>query len=224
MRDRLPIIFSTTAVLVAVFGATPLGEAAYNTVVPKNSVGAQQLRNGAVTNAKLRGDAVTSGKVRNRSLKAIDFAAGQLPAGPKGDTGDKGDRGEPGPTEGVSATNAVISPPVSVTNQILSYTNLNAKFTTTRAGKLALFKDVSAYLTCSGPTVWWWLTLDGSVVPKSFRSTAAGTQEIPLTLFGVTAQSVPAGEHTLGAGGMCTGNKTGAGLTYFSAGSAIVLG
>ncbi len=102
MRDRLPIILSTTALLVALFGATPLGEAAYNAVVPKNSVGAQQLRKGAVTNAKLRGDAVTSGKVKNRSLKAIDFKLGQLPAGPpgpqgdKGSKGDKGDKGEPG--------------------------------------------------------------------------------------------------------------------------------
>ncbi len=98
MRDRLPIIMSTTALLVAVLGVTPLGEAAYNAVVPKNSVGAQQLRKGAVTNAKLRGDAVTSGKVKNRSLKAIDFKPGQLPSGPVGPTGPKGDKGETGAT------------------------------------------------------------------------------------------------------------------------------
>lgn len=99
MHDRLPLILSATALLVVVFGSTSLGEAAYNAVVPKNSVGAQQLRNGAVTNSKLRGDAVTSGKVANRSLKAIDFALGQIPAGPrgdKGDTGAKGDSGDPG--------------------------------------------------------------------------------------------------------------------------------
>ena len=104
MRDRLPLIISITALLVAVLGSTPLGEAAYNAVAP-NSIGARELRNGAVTNAKLRGDAVTSGKVQNRSLRAIDFRAGQLPAGPpgpkgdkgeKGDKGTKGDKGEPG--------------------------------------------------------------------------------------------------------------------------------
>ena len=68
------------------FGATPLGEAAYQAVVPKNSVGPDQLRNAAVTNAKLRGEnAVTSGKVLNGSLRVIDFKAGQLPAGPKGE-------------------------------------------------------------------------------------------------------------------------------------------
>ena len=101
MRNRLPLVISITALVVAVLGATPLGQAAYDAVVPRNSVGSQQLRNGAVTSAKLRGDAVTSGKVKNRSLKAIDFADGQIPAGPKGDKGDRGDKGaegEPGAT------------------------------------------------------------------------------------------------------------------------------
>lgn len=96
MRDRLPLVLSATALLVSVLGATPLGQAAYNAVVPRNSVGALQLRNGAVTNAKLRGDAVTSGKVRNHSLKAVDFRPGQLPAGTKGDKGDRGPKGDKG--------------------------------------------------------------------------------------------------------------------------------
>lgn len=96
MRDRLPVILSATALLVAVLGATPIGEAAYNAVVPNNSVGVQQLRNGAVTSAKLRGDAVNSGKVKNGSLRAIDFRTGQLPAGPQGAKGNKGDKGDAG--------------------------------------------------------------------------------------------------------------------------------
>lgn len=95
MRDRLPLILSATALLVAVLGSTPLGSAAYNAVAP-NSIGALQLRNGAVTNVKLRGDAVTSGKVLNGSLRAIDFKQGQLPAGPQGAKGDKGSKGEKG--------------------------------------------------------------------------------------------------------------------------------
>ena len=96
MRDRLPLVLSTTALIVALFGSTPLGQAAYNAVVPKNSVGAQQLRSGAVTNAKLRGDAVTSGKVKNGSLLSSDFKAGQLPTGPSGPQGTKGDKGDTG--------------------------------------------------------------------------------------------------------------------------------
>jgi hypothetical protein len=118
MRERLPLILSTTALLVAVLG-TPLGEAAYNAVVPKNSVGAAQLKKGAVTNAKLRGDAVTSGKVKNRSLRAIDFKEGQLPAGPpgpqgeKGAKGDTGAKGEPGATNIVVRRGNVVTPPGS---------------------------------------------------------------------------------------------------------------
>ena len=111
MRSRLPLIISITALVVAVLGATPLGQAAYDAVLPVNSVGALQLRGGAVTEPKIRGDAVTSGKVKNRSLKAIDFAEGQIPAGPAGEKGDKGDKGDPGPaalvttlTEGAATT------------------------------------------------------------------------------------------------------------------------
>jgi hypothetical protein len=34
---------------------------------------------------ELKKNAVTNKKAKNRSLKAVDFAAGQLPKGPKGD-------------------------------------------------------------------------------------------------------------------------------------------
>lgn len=51
--------------------------------LPKNSVGARQLKN----------NAVTSPKVKNRSLLAKDFKQGQLPRGPKGDTGAQGAQG-----------------------------------------------------------------------------------------------------------------------------------
>jgi Poxvirus D5 protein-like len=44
----------------------------------------------------IRNNAVSSAKVADGSLLAGDFAAGQLPAGPKGDKGDKGDTGAEG--------------------------------------------------------------------------------------------------------------------------------
>ena len=83
MRKRLPIILSTTALVVAVLGATPVGEAAMNLAVPRNSVGTIQLK----TNA------VTSIKVKNGSLLKADFKAGQAPTGP---TGPAGPQGPPG--------------------------------------------------------------------------------------------------------------------------------
>jgi hypothetical protein len=98
LKSKIPTILAATALVVAVFGTTPLGHAAGNLILAKNSVGAAQLKK----------DAVTGGKVKNGTLMAADFKAGQLPAGaqgpkgdpgsqgPKGDKGDKGDSGAPG--------------------------------------------------------------------------------------------------------------------------------
>jgi hypothetical protein len=86
MKNRLPLVLSITALVVAVLGATPLGEAARNQLVPRNSVGTAQLR----TNA------VVSSKVRNGSLLAADFRRGQLPRGPAGPQGPVGPQGQAG--------------------------------------------------------------------------------------------------------------------------------
>ena len=83
MRERLPLVLSVTALVVAVFGATPVGEAARNLVVPRASVGTLQLKKNAVTTAK----------VRNFSLTAADFKPGQLPRGPVGPQGPQGPPG-----------------------------------------------------------------------------------------------------------------------------------
>jgi hypothetical protein len=99
---RMPspsLVISCLALFVA---GTGTGVAITN-ALPKNSVGTPQLRNNAVVASKIANDAIVSSKVMNGSLKALDFATGQLPkgdtgpagpAGPKGDTGAKGDKGE----------------------------------------------------------------------------------------------------------------------------------
>jgi hypothetical protein len=56
-----------------------------------------QLGRGSVGNAQLRNNAVTSIKVANRSLRAIDFARGQIPRGPAGPQGPAGAQGPAGP-------------------------------------------------------------------------------------------------------------------------------
>jgi hypothetical protein len=68
--------------------AVSLSGAAYavSTALPRNSVGTAQLKNNAVNSAK----------VRNRSLRAVDFAAGQIPTGPQGPAGPAGPQGQPG--------------------------------------------------------------------------------------------------------------------------------
>jgi hypothetical protein len=82
--NRISLALSAGALAVALLGATPLGEAAGELVLPRDSVGTLQLRDGAVTGPK----------VKDRSLLARDFRPGQLPQGPPG---------PPGTIEGVAA-------------------------------------------------------------------------------------------------------------------------
>ena len=101
-RPSPALIVAAIALLVALGGT---GVAAVAVTAPANSVNTAAIKTGAVTNPKIHGDAVTSAKVKNGSLKKVDFAAGQIPAGPpgppganggqrpKGDKGDKGDSG-----------------------------------------------------------------------------------------------------------------------------------
>jgi len=88
MRFRKP---SPALVIAGLALAISLSGVSYAaSVLPRNSVGTVQIRNGAIV----------SSKIKNRSLVALDFKAGQVPAGapgPKGDRGDKGAEGETGP-------------------------------------------------------------------------------------------------------------------------------
>lgn len=100
IRDRISYanVVSTLALFLVVAG----GSAFAANQLAKNSVGAKQLKKNAVTAAKIKKNAVTTAKVKNGSLRAIDFAPGQLPAGaphatgPRGPQGQSGDRGEAG--------------------------------------------------------------------------------------------------------------------------------
>ena len=88
-------VVSTVALFVALGGVSYAA-----TSLPANSVGTEQLKP----------NAVNSVKVANRSLRAVDFALRQLPAGPagrigpQGPSGPKGDPGTNG-TNGANGTN-----------------------------------------------------------------------------------------------------------------------
>ena len=93
-RPSPALVISCIALVFALAGT------GYATVlqVPRNSVGTLQLKNAAVTSAK----------VKNRSLLRADFAAGQLPAGPAGPTGPAGLSGVER-VDTTSASNSVTS-------------------------------------------------------------------------------------------------------------------
>lgn len=89
MRPKLT--YANVMATIAVFIA--LGGASYAALkLPKNSVGSNQIKKGAVTGAK----------VRSGSLLASNFKAGQLPQGQRGSEGPQGPKGEPGATKVVT--------------------------------------------------------------------------------------------------------------------------
>ena len=83
IRGRLSFanVMSMTAVMIA------LGGTSYAATLARNSVGSVQIKSKAVKNSDLGDSAVTSGKVKNGSLRAQDFALGQIPAGAGGSEG-----------------------------------------------------------------------------------------------------------------------------------------
>ena len=93
-RPSPALVVACIALFVALAGTSV---AAVSQLVPRNSVGTAQIRNNAVTRAKVRNNLINSAKVANRSLRAVDFAAGQIPAGPAGPAGAAGPAGPPGP-------------------------------------------------------------------------------------------------------------------------------
>jgi hypothetical protein len=79
MRVRPPspaLVVACLALAISLSGTA----FAVATALPRNSVGTAQLKTGAVNSAK----------VKNASLRAADFAPGQIPRGPAGPAGPAG--------------------------------------------------------------------------------------------------------------------------------------
>jgi hypothetical protein len=100
MKRRLPIILSATALTVALFGSTPLGNAARGVVgkVPPFAKKAGYASNaGAVRGIKASRRPTPGYLIALGANGKFPAAVGQAgPAGPHGDKGDKGDRGDAG--------------------------------------------------------------------------------------------------------------------------------
>jgi hypothetical protein len=185
---------------VALFVA--LGGTSYAAVrLPAGSVGTKELHSGAVTRAKLHRNAVTSLTVRNHVLKAVDFAPGQLKAGPKGDPGpkgDHGDKGETGPTLGVAGLDTGCCP--SQTPTAAATAASTKKVTLTTRSRLYVIGSTRVGISGCPATciLTWGLRVDGTPVAGSTRTLYL---DVPsgrdtLTPFGVTEPLEP-GTHTI---------------------------
>jgi len=103
MRQRLPIILSTTALVVALIGSTPIGHAARNaihSVPPFAKKAGYANRAGTAENSKRLAGRTASQNPGPNQIPVLN-ASGQLPAsigavGPQGPQGPKGDKGDPG--------------------------------------------------------------------------------------------------------------------------------
>jgi hypothetical protein len=132
-RRRLVRRPSPAFVVASVALFVGLGGGAYAaTELPSRSVGARQLRTGAVT----------STAVRNGSLRATDFAPGQLPAGQKGQQGPQGLRGAQGP-KGDRGPAGIAGTVVRVSAGMVSANSLAAMTVTCHSGEVALGGGVS---------------------------------------------------------------------------------
>jgi len=83
------LTYSNVMATVAVFVA--LGGTSYAAV----KITGKDVKNNSLSRADIKRGGVGSSEVRDRSLRAADFRAGQLPAGAPGPKGDKGDQGDP---------------------------------------------------------------------------------------------------------------------------------
>jgi len=141
-RPSPALVVACIALLVA------LGGTSYATVlnVPRNSVGTAELKRNAVKPAKLAPNAVRTAHVLNGSLLAVDFRAGQIPAGAKGDKGDKGEKGDQG-APGLSGYERV------ATSSPATNATFKSHSTSCPAGKRAVGGggDTSNYNAAAGP-------------------------------------------------------------------------
>jgi hypothetical protein len=119
MKSRLPqLSYSNVIATIALFIA--LGGAAVAAGLPRNSVGANQLKRGAVTAAKLKKGAVTSGKLAPKAV-----VAGKL--GPNAVL--PGNIGNGAITSAKIGGGAVIAS--SIKNNVITTNKLNSKAVTT---------------------------------------------------------------------------------------------
>jgi hypothetical protein len=130
MRQRLPIVLSATALVVALMAMTPLGEAASSQIRATFAANAGKLRGFAPSKAAKKNTVVVrgaNGKIGRASLptlprgpRGLQGPAGPAgPGGPAGAAGVTGPQGPTGPSDAFSRfRNGPVSLPFSATGKV----------------------------------------------------------------------------------------------------------
>ena len=178
-------VMATTAAFIALGG---VGYAAVK--LPKNSVGAAQIRAKAVTGSKLSANAVTGAKVLDGSLGPADFTGAAVgPTGPQGAAGvpgipgvngSAGGSGARGPSDAYYAFDAAgvvdmktLNLPLTAGKYAVSGSMLAATATAARVDTSCVL-DAIADATHSGSTAHTFLA-DASAVPVAVETLLAQT-------------------------------------------------
>jgi hypothetical protein len=119
-RPSPSLVVACLALAIALSGSA----VAASVALAPNSVGTPQLRNNAVTTAK----------VRNGSLLRADFKRNQIPAGPAGQAGPAGEAGPAGPAGPSDAYSRFLAGPIAIPGIATTIVNL----TIPQAGKYVI--------------------------------------------------------------------------------------
>ncbi|MFL5930893.1 MAG: hypothetical protein ACJ75P_06530 [Gaiellaceae bacterium] len=166
MKNRLPLVLSATALVVAVFGITPLGQATTNIVQTHYARNAKFLRGNAPSVTAGKGKIPLANKagkldpswgaVGARGLAGPPGANGAAgPAGPQGPPGPAGPAGATGATGAQGAPGVVASGRAQVSGALVAGDNffLAAAFTPPATGSCLVTANVqmSGASTGTGP-------------------------------------------------------------------------
>jgi hypothetical protein len=194
--------------------------------LPKNSVGANQVKSNAIRSAE----------VKNRALLARDFKAGQLPAGergPAGQRGPQGGQGQPGapgadgavgPTFADVGGDGTLDPAATPTGGLTPAGQRKYVFTTPTPGRVLLEWRGRIGITCPmGGDAQVGIYLESTTpLPNSGREILGSADEVSLA--GLTGV-LPAGVHTAYVRSHCpTGTAGAASAGTFATWSAVLVG
>lgn len=168
---RLPALtYSNVVASIALFVA--LGGTSY--AVARNSVGTAQLRN----------DAVTSAKVRDGSLTGSDLAPGSLLAGARGPRGPEGPAGPRGPSDARFATppGVALSRSQSVPVEVASLQNVAAgSYLVVFTGEATMRNTSGIYVVCEIRVNGTSISASRGIVGDTYGGSEALADVIPVT-------------------------------------------